>query len=146
MATRIGIDVGGTFTDLIFYDDDSGEIVVGKEATTPTAPEDGVLAVVAGVPVDKSRLFLHGTTVGLNALLERRGATVGLLATRGFRDLLEIRRGDRADMYDLFWTPPEPLVPRRRRLPVSERIRADGTVETPLERDDVRRALETFEA
>jgi len=133
--------VGGTFTDLIFYDDASGTVVVGKESTTPTAPEQGVLAVLADVPVEESRLFLHGTTVGLNALLERRGATVGLLATRGFRDLLEIRRGDRADMYDLFWTPPPPLVPRRLRLPVDERIRADGTIERPLDEEAVRRAL-----
>ena len=146
MATRVGIDVGGTFTDLIFYDDQSGEILVEKESTTSAAPEEGVLDVTAGLPLDRTQLFLHGTTVGLNALLERRGATVGLLATRGFRDLLEIRRGDRADMYDLFWRPPEPLVPRRLRLPVAERIRADGTVETPLDQDDVRRALAAFEA
>jgi N-methylhydantoinase A len=146
MATRIGIDVGGTFTDLIFYDDDSGEIVVGKASTTPAAPEQGVLSLVGEIPVDRSRLFLHGTTVGLNALLERRGATVGLLATRGFRDVLEIRRGDRADMYDLFWSPPEPLVPRRLRLPVSERILADGAIESPLAGEDVLRALELFAA
>jgi N-methylhydantoinase A len=141
VATRIGIDVGGTFTDLIFYDDASGEVVVAKASTTPSAPEQAVLALLGGIPVDRSRLFLHGTTVGLNALLERRGATVGLLATRGFRDVLEIRRGDRANMYDLFWTPPEPLVPRRLRLPISGRIRADGTIETPLDEEDVRRAL-----
>lgn len=144
MATRIGIDVGGTFTDLIFYDDATGGIVVAKASTTPAAPEQGVLSVVEDVPVDRSRLFLHGTTVGLNALLERRGATVGLLATRGFRDVLEIRRGDRADMYDLFWKAPDPLVPRRLRLPVGGRIRADGAVETPLAEEDVLQALELF--
>ncbi|HZT54246.1 MAG TPA: hydantoinase/oxoprolinase family protein, partial [Gaiellaceae bacterium] len=141
MATRIGIDVGGTFTDLIFYDDQAGTIVVDKQPTTPAAPEEGVLRLLDGIPVEHARLFLHGTTVGLNALLERRGATVGLLTTAGFRDVLEIRRGDRDDMYDLFWKPPEPLVPRRRRLPVEERIRADGSVETPLDEDDVQRAL-----
>jgi N-methylhydantoinase A len=144
MATRIGIDVGGTFTDLIFYDDATGGIVVAKASTTPAAPEQGVLSVVEDVPVDHSRLFLHGTTVGLNALLERRGATVGLLATRGFRDVLEIRRGDRDDMYDLFWKAPDPLVPRRLRLPVEERIRADGTLETSLVEEDVLRALDLF--
>ena len=144
MATRIGVDVGGTFTDLIFYDDATGEIVVAKASTTPSAPEQGVLSVVEGVPVDRSQLLLHGTTVGLNALLERRGATVGLLATRGFRDILEIRRGDRDDMYDLFWKAPAPLVPRRLRFPVDERIRADAAVETPLAEEDVLRALELF--
>jgi N-methylhydantoinase A len=150
MATRIGVDVGGTFTDLILYDDETGEVRVGKQPTTPAAPEEGVIAAVrAAVPdelVAASEFFLHGTTVGLNALLERRGACVGLLATRGFRDVLEIRRGDRDDPYDLFWKHPPPLVARRLRLPVTERIRADGNVHTPLDEEDVRRAVETFRA
>src|SRR5918912_11520 len=144
MATRIGVDVGGTFTDLIFYDDVSGAVVVAKQPTTPAAPEDGVIAAVeAAVAADDVRraaFFLHGTTVGLNSLLQRRGAVVGLLATRGFRDVLEIRRGDREDPYDLFPPPARPLVPRRLRLPVAERIRADGAVHEPLDEDDVRRA------
>jgi N-methylhydantoinase A len=148
MATRIGVDVGGTFTDLIFYDDESGEVVVAKEPTTPAAPEDGVVAAVgSAVPderVRRAEYFLHGTTVGLNSLLERRGAVVGLLATRGFRDALEIRRGDRDDPYDLFPAPVRPLVPRRLRLPVDERIRADGGVHSSLDEDDVRRALAVF--
>jgi N-methylhydantoinase A len=148
MATRVGVDVGGTFTDLIFYDDESGEIRVAKEPTTPAAPEEGVVRAVRGAVPEKSigltRYFLHGTTVGLNALLERRGATVGMLSTRGFRDVLEIRRGDRDEMYNLFWSPPPPLVPRRRRLPVTGRIRADGSVHTPLEREDIRNALDVF--
>ena len=83
MATRLGVDVGGTFTDLIFYDDESGEIHVGKEPTTPSAPEEGVLAAIAAsVPAGRlsvARYFLHGTTVGLNSLLTRTGAVVGLL-------------------------------------------------------------------
>lgn len=150
MATRIGVDVGGTFTDLIFYDDESGEVRVAKEPTTPSSPEEGVVrAVEAAVPQDRigsTRYFLHGTTVGLNALLERKGAVVGMLSTRGFRDVLEIRRGDRDEMYNLFWAPPPPLVPRRRRLPVTERIRADGTIHTPLDPEDIRQAVEVFEA
>jgi N-methylhydantoinase A len=150
MATRIGVDVGGTFTDLIFYDDESGEIRVAKEPTTPASPEEGVVRAVQGAVPDAliglTRYFLHGTTVGLNALLERKGAVVGMLSTRGFRDVLEIRRGDRDEMYNLFWSPPPPLVPRRRRLPVTERIRADGTVHTPFDREDVRKAVEMFKA
>jgi N-methylhydantoinase A len=150
MATRIGVDVGGTFTDLICYDDESGEVRVGKEPTTPAAPDEGVLAAVrnALTPelVAASRYFLHGTTVGLNSLLTRTGAVVGLLATRGFRDVLEVRRGDRPDPYDLFPRLPEPVVPRRRRRPVTERIRADGTVHVPFEPDGVRSALELFRA
>jgi N-methylhydantoinase A len=148
VATRVGVDVGGTFTDLIFYDDASGEVRVAKEPTTPAAPEEGVVAAVrAAVPAERlpsTRYFLHGTTSGLNALLERKGATVGLLATRGFRDVLEIRRGDRDEMYNLFWSPPPPLVPRRLRLPVTERVLADGTVHTPLDEADVRQALTVF--
>jgi len=150
MATRLGVDVGGTFTDLIFYDDASGEVHVGKVPTTPAAPEEGVLAAVdAAVPtaeLGNAEYFLHGTTVGLNSLLTRTGAVVGLLATRGFRDVLEIARGDRGDPYDLFWRQPEPLVPRRLRLPVTERIMASGKVHTPFEEDDVRAAAEVFAA
>lgn len=150
MTTVIGVDVGGTFTDLVLHDAATGEIRVAKQPTTPSAPERGVLAAVdAAVPADllaRCRHFVHGTTVGLNALLERRGATVGLITTAGFRDVLEIRRGDRDDPYDLFWTPPPPLVPRRLRLEVAERVAADGSVVRDLEPEDVRRAAETFAA
>jgi N-methylhydantoinase A len=150
MAPRIGVDVGGTFTDLIFYDDESGEIRVGKEPTTPSAPQNGVLtAVAAAVPgerVGATEYFLHGTTVGLNSLLTRTGAVVGLLATRGFRDILEVRRGDRDDPYDLFWKHPPPLVPRHLRIPVTERMYADGTVHTPFEGEGVEEAVRVFAA
>ncbi|MEV5741365.1 hydantoinase/oxoprolinase family protein [Microbispora rosea] len=150
MTTVIGVDVGGTFTDLVLHDAATGEIRVAKQPTTPSAPERGVLAAVdAAVPPEllaRCRHFVHGTTVGLNALLERRGATVGLITTAGFRDVLEIRRGDRDDPYDLFWTPPPPLVPRRLRLEVAERVAADGSVVRDLEPEDVRRAAETFAA
>jgi len=150
MATRLGVDVGGTFTDLIFYDDETGEIHVAKEPTTPAAPEEGVLsaigAAVSAEELDAAQYFLHGTTVGLNSLLTRTGAVVGLLATRGFRDILEIARGDRAEPYNLFWRQPPPLVPRRLRLPVTERIRANGEVFMPFEEDDVRAAVDVFKA
>jgi N-methylhydantoinase A len=150
MATRLGVDVGGTFTDLIFYDDETGEIQVGKEPTTPAAPEGGVLAAVeAAVPPGRlaaAHYFLHGTTVGLNSLLTRTGAVVGMLCTRGFRDVLEIARGDRGDPYNLFWRQPAPLVPRRLRLPVTERIRANREVWAPLVEEDVAAALRVFEA
>jgi N-methylhydantoinase A len=148
MATRIGVDVGGTYTDLVYYDDESGEVRVDKAPTTPASPEDGVAGLVAeALPPDllaEVEYFLHGTTIGINALLERKGARVGLLTTRGFRDVLEIRRGDREAMYDMLWIPPEPLVPRRLRLPVTERIRADGTVHTAFVEEDVAEAVERF--
>jgi N-methylhydantoinase A len=147
---RVGVDVGGTFTDLIVRDEATGEVLVGKVLSSPGAPEDGVLQAIGRTfpdgGLDQASAFVHGTTVGLNALLERRGATVGLLATRGFRDVLEVRRGDRDDPYDLFWSPPPPLVPRRLRRPVTERVRADGAVHVPLDHDDVRAALAALEA
>ncbi len=150
METRIGVDVGGTFTDLILFDEATREVRFGKAPSAPSAPEAGVLAVVeSAVPADvlrRSGWFLHGTTVGLNALLQRTGAVVGLLATDGFRDVLEVRRGDRDEMYNLFWSPPPPLVPRRLRLPVRERVRADGQVHRPLVAEDVAAAVETFRA
>ena len=148
MATRIGVDIGGTFTDLIYYDDVSGESLVAKVPTTPDNPDEGVIdAIGQAVPADRvkaAEYFLHGTTVGINALLQRRGAVVGLLATEGFRDILEIRRGDREEMYNLFWTPPPPLVPRRLRRPVKERIRANGEVHTAQETADILEALRVF--
>ena len=150
MSTRLGVDVGGTFTDLVFYDDETGEVRVAKGSTTPEAPDTGVAAVVAeAVATDqlsKASFFLHGTTVGINALLERKGAIVGLLTTRGFRDVLETRRGERDAMYDMLWRAPEPLVPRRLRITATERIRADGTVDTALNEEDVRSAAEQFAA
>jgi N-methylhydantoinase A len=149
MGIRLGVDVGGTFTDLLLYDDETGEAVVAKGASTPSAPEKGVIAVVSdalpGEQVAGAQFFLHGTTVALNALLERKGAVVGLLTTDGFRDVLEIRRGQRDSMYDMLWTTPQPLVPRRLRIPVPERIRSDGTVDVPLDVASVRTAAAALE-
>ena len=147
MATRIGVDVGGTFTDLVFYDDVSGEVFVTKTSTTPEAPDRGVVTATSALSseqIEQCRYFLHGTTVGINALLERKGAVVGLLTTAGFRDVLEIRRGDRDEIYNILWKPPAPLVPRRLRLAAGERVLSDGTVERPLEEVDVAAAVERF--
>ena len=142
------MDVGGTFTDLIAYDGLSGEVIVAKGPSTSTSPEIGVIEVVSMALPPKllgtASLFLHGTTVGLNTLLERKGAVVGLLTTRGFRDVLETRRGDRDAMYDVLWKAPPLLVERRLRLPVTERILAYGSIEIPFEETDVRDAVEIF--
>lgn len=150
MVSRIAIDVGGTFTDLVYYDDKSAGLRVTKVPTTPASPERGALAAVAEAlseeEIRRAEYFLHGTTVGLNSLLQRVGARVGLLCTAGFRDILEIRRGDRDEMYNLFWAPAPPLVPRRLRLPISERVRADGTVHQPICLEDVVAAYEVFQA
>ena len=145
---RVGVDVGGTFTDLVVLDD-SGSVRAAKGLTVPTAPDEGVVELVAAALEGRSAehaIFLHGTTVALNVLLEGRGAKVGLLATEGFRDLLELRRGERRRMYDLCWKPAPTLVPRRLRLPVRERIRADGTVEHPLEPEHLQQAAALFAA
>ncbi len=148
MVSRIAIDVGGTFTDLVHYDDQTASMAVTKIPTTPASPEQGALTAVRQTlskdQIQTSQFFLHGTTVGLNALLQRQGARVGLLCTRGFRDILEIRRGDRDEMYNLFWAPAPPLVPRRLRLPVTERVRADGIVHIEIDPDDVAAAYAVF--
>jgi N-methylhydantoinase A len=144
----MGIDVGGTFTDAIFQDGATGAVYVAKEPTTPDAPERGVMAAVRQI-ADETALgstayFLHATTVGLNSLLERSGGGVGLLSTRGFTDILEVRRGASDEPFNPFWKPSPPLVPRRLRLPVTERIRFDGTILTPLDELDIEKALATF--
>jgi N-methylhydantoinase A len=148
MPNRIAVDVGGTFTDLVLSDEQTGRIVIGKMPTVPDAPDEGVLAVLDAVLADgdvaSSEYFLHGTTVGLNALLENRGTLVGLLCTRGFRDVLEVRRGDRGDPYDLFWHAPPPMVERHLRIPVGGRMRADGVEHAPLEPADVTEAAARF--
>ncbi|TAK50972.1 MAG: hydantoinase/oxoprolinase family protein [Gammaproteobacteria bacterium] len=150
MTTWLGVDVGGTFSDLVVYDDATGAIRVAKGLTTPAAQDEGVAAIVAAAVPAAQRAnagyFLHGSTVALNALLERKGAVVGLLTTAGFEDVLEIRRGDRDTTYQLVFRPPPPLVPRRLRFGVRERVVADGSIRTPIEEADVAPALAAFRA
>ena len=136
----IGIDVGGTFTDFVVAEDDSAPRYF-KTASTPHAPSDAVMnglrdiGEAYGLPaaelLARTRLFIHGTTVATNTLLERKGARVGLITTDGFRDLLALREGLKEDRYNLRMTPVEPLVPRSLRCTLEERIRSDGTVEAP---------------
>ncbi|HET8628462.1 MAG TPA: hydantoinase/oxoprolinase family protein [Thermomicrobiales bacterium] len=136
---RVGVDIGGTFTDLIAVDEETGALHVGKTLTTPDHPARGVeaglretLAGAGRAPADVAGV-IHGTTLVTNALIERTGAPTALLATRGHRDAVEIRREGRYDLYDLFLELPPPLAPRRRRLEVDERVLADGTVAAPLD-------------
>src|SRR6185437_7296645 len=150
---RIGIDVGGTFTDLVAVDE-SGRAVLAKTASTPEDPSIGVMAgltsLAEALGLDRAGLFarteriVHGTTVATNALLEHKGAKVGLLTTEGHRDVLEMREGLKDDRYNLRMPAPEPLVPRARRLGVRERMRADGRVETPLDRASLNAAIATL--
>jgi N-methylhydantoinase A len=139
---RIGVDIGGTFTDLVLLV--GGRVAaVGKALTTPSDPSvavaDGVAALLAEVDPAGVGEVVHGTTLVANALIERRGARTCLVTTRGVRDALAIRREHRYDLYDLFLELPEPLVPRRLRWEVGERVLADGTVDRPLDEVEVRR-------
>jgi len=139
----VAVDIGGTFTDLVVAST-SGEIATGKALTTPGHLSAGVLEVLdqvvdAGSDVE---FFVHGTTAGLNALLERRYAPIGLLTTKGFRDVYEIGRANRPAMYDLYYHRPAPLVPRRHRLEVVERMGPSGQVVTPLDEDSVAKAID----
>lgn len=148
---RLGIDVGGTFTDVIGTDE-RGRITVRKTYTVPADPSEGVLTGIdkllraAGAGADALGLVAHGTTIGTNALLERKGARTGLLTTAGFRDVLEIGRVQRPaeGLYDFNVDNPEPLIPRSLRLEAVERVGADGSVVTPLDEASVRFAAGIF--
>jgi N-methylhydantoinase A len=138
MAWRIGVDIGGTFTDVALVDESSGRIGVAKVPTTPADLAEGVLDALTSamrryeVAPSEVGLLSHATTVVTNAILEDKGARAALVTTRGFRDVLELRRSARADLYDLFQDPPSTLIPRRRRFEITERVGADGAVVTPL--------------
>ncbi|MBI4504716.1 MAG: hydantoinase/oxoprolinase family protein [Chloroflexi bacterium] len=149
----VGVDVGGTFTDVVVLDHASGRLAVAKVASTPHNQALGFAQGLAklGVPLARVRRALHGTTVATNAILEGQGARVGMLITAGFRDLIEIGRGERTRLYDLKLLKQPPLVPRAARFEVAERTRADGSVVQPAKAEAVRAALagldgETLEA
>jgi len=147
-SSRIAVDIGGTFTDLVLIR--GGRVAATEKVlTTPSDPSLGVETGVARLlrdarPEDVVEV-VHGTTLVSNTLIERKGATTGLIATRGFRDLLTIRRELRYDLYDLFLEMPDPLVPRRLRWELSERVWADGSVGQPLDLDEVRNVARRIE-
>ena len=136
---RIGVDIGGTFTDVVLWNDAGGALRRDKLLTTPDDPSravvDGIHRILARDGLRPSDLssVIHGTTLVANALIERRGVRTGLVTTAGFRDVLEIGREWRSDLYDLNITMPAPLVPRDLRTEVTERIAAAGTVLTALD-------------
>ncbi|MFQ5911575.1 MAG: hydantoinase/oxoprolinase family protein [Nitrospinota bacterium] len=155
----VSIDVGGTFTDCLVLDG-GGEVRAFKAPTTPRSPAEGVMQVLAKAarahdrPLDdfigRLELLIHGTTLATNALVERRGAPVGMLTTKGFRDILALRRGFKnvggRSMYDIFFPPYRPLVHRRHRLPVTARMTHEGQAVVSLDELDVRQAADTLKA
>ncbi len=147
MGTRIGIDIGGTFTDLVFMNP-QGEVRRAKVLSTPDDYSQGIANGLGGALADGGlrigdiTQIMHGTTVATNALLEGKGAKVALITTEGFRDVLEIRRLRMPVLYDIRWRKPPALVPRRRRFEVNERIDHRGVVERPLDEDDARAVID----
>jgi N-methylhydantoinase A len=148
-AIRLGVDIGGTFTDVAL---EIGERrITAKGLTTARAPEAGVLAILraiiaeAGIQPAHVQSVIHGTTLATNALIERKGAKTALLTTEGFRDVLEIRHENRFEQYDINIDLPPPLVPRRLRLPIRERVDAQGNVLVPLDQTSVARALDALD-
>src|SRR6202171_2027614 len=140
---RAGVDIGGTFTDIVLLGD-GGECYTKKGASTvddyARAIVDGLSELLAEIGGGRIVELLHGTTVASNAILEHKGAKTGLITTRGFRDVLEIRNLRMPRLYDMSWTKPVPLVERRWRLEVDERVNAQGGIDTPLDEKSVERA------
>jgi N-methylhydantoinase A/oxoprolinase/acetone carboxylase beta subunit len=139
---RLGCDIGGTFTDFVLLNDKTGDIYINKCLTTPVDPSDaveqGIREMEGTIPgfMEKLDEVIHGTTLVINSIIERKGARTGLITTKGFRDVLELGREIRYAPYDIFAEFPKPLVPRRFRREVDERIRSDGTILTPLDPKD----------
>jgi N-methylhydantoinase A len=141
MGFRIGVDVGGTFTDFVLVDDASGAVSTHKQLTTPLDPSEAVIAGVChiveavGITLKDVSAIVHGTTLVTNAVIERRGGRTGMLVTKGFSDSLDIGRESRYDLYDLKLAYPGALVPRACRIEVTERVHYDGSVVVPLDAD-----------
>src|SRR5688572_20142962 len=136
---RLAADIGGTFTDIAVFDDRTGVLSFGKALSTPQRLVEGISRGVekAGSDYRSAGLFLHGSTVAINTILERTGAKTALLITEGFRDVYEIGRINRPDAYNLFFGKHVPLVERALRFEVKERVLADGEVETPLDEKEI---------
>ncbi|PYS32320.1 MAG: 5-oxoprolinase, partial [Acidobacteria bacterium] len=134
MPLIAAVDIGGTFTDFLGYDSATGQLLSSKSPTTPASLEQGIHHCLekAGVSVNAIDAFVHGSTVAINTVLERKGARTALIVTKGTRDVYKIGRGNRPDAYDIWFKRPEPLVPRHLTFEVEERLLATGEVHTPL--------------
>ena len=140
---RVGVDIGGTFTDLMTFDEATGKVSRTKVLTTPRAPEEGLLQAcrAAGVEVEAVSHFVHGTTLVTNLVIERQGAKVGLITTKGFRDILLLQTGMREESFDLQWERRKALVPRHLIVEVSERMDNTGRPITPVDTSEVAEAV-----
>jgi len=145
---RLAADIGGTFTDIAAFDEAGNRLLLGKSLSTPRVMVEGIAAGVAkaGSSFAEAGLFLHGSTVAINTMLERTGAKTALVITRGFRDIYEIGRINRPDAYNLFFQKHKPLVPRERCYEVTERVYADGRVHTPLDEAELEALADTLKA
>src|SRR6266571_595412 len=136
---RIGVDVGGTFTDFVLHDPQGDLVHTGKLLTTPDDPSEAIVTGIVRLLKEKNlrasalHSIVHGTTLITNTVIERTGAAVGLITTEGFRDVIEVGRETRYDLYDLFLEAPPTLVPRHRRREVAERMDFEGQVLVPLD-------------
>src|SRR5581483_10565625 len=145
---RLGVDIGGTFTDAVLMDEGSGRIHLMKVPSTPRDPSSGYLDVTeqilkaSGFPADVVHYNAHGTTVATNTIIEGKGAKVALVATKGFRDIFEIARQIRPKLYDIFCDKPKPLVPRHLCFEVPERLDASGNILVRLDEPAVREVVE----
>lgn len=146
MSYRVSMDIGGTFTDVIAFNEETGEYAAGKASTTPDDLTRGVFAGLAQVADDPSDIafLVHGTTQGLNAFLQRRGERVLLLASQGVGDVYQIARGHRTNLYDVRYRKPTPIVPRKDTMEVPGRLRPDGSEREPLDEDAIRAAARRY--
>jgi N-methylhydantoinase A len=147
---RLGCDIGGTFTDFVLLNDQTGEMQINKCLTTPSDPsnavEEGIKEMEQKIPgfIGKLDEIIHGTTLVINSIIERKGAKTGLITTKGFRDVLELGREIRYAPYDVFAEFPRPLIPRKFRLEVDERIRSNGAILKPLDHEEVSRVVDNL--
>lgn len=145
---RVASDVGGTFTDLVYLDEATGQVQVAKASTTPANFAEGVVETLhkARVHVPDTTWFVHGSTIIINALTERKGAKTALITTKGFRDVLEIARANRPDIYNMYYSKPKPFVPRYLRFEVTERVNYKGQELQPLDEQEARQVVERCRA
>ena len=152
MSYMIGVDVGGTFTDFSVFDQETGELFNYKDSSTPADPSKAIVKGVQDVlEIKKAKsetvsYLAHGTTVGTNALIEKKGCRLGLITTKGFKDLMEIGTQRRPSLYNLQAQKPYPLVPSGLNCTVTERIRYDGSIETPLDEEETREVVRYLKA